>query len=55
MRVTQTKEFKKQEQTMVEELGIGKETKECQQTREKQFTLVTNSWNTHNMSPVFCD
>ena len=52
MRVTQTKYFKKQEQTLVEELGIGKETKECQQTREKQLTLVTNSWNINNMFTV---
>ena len=55
MQVTKTKEFEKQEQTLVEELRIGKETKECQQTREKQLTLVTNSWNINNMSPVFCD
>ena len=55
MRVTQTKEFKKQEETLVEELGIGKKNKECQQTREKQHTLVTKSWNINNMSPVFCD
>ena len=51
--MAQTKELKKQEQNLEEQLGIGKGTKECQQTIERQLPLVTISWFLIIICPVF--